>query len=110
MPLAFKPHLADVEKVEAVMSGQRILRYDMISAGSVAGQLTEKTPEEIRDGFGLETKLPALWLMDLDGGVELAAGDRLTVNGRVYRVVASPRVSDAEVRSSHQSVVCERDA
>ena len=109
MGLFLKPHTASVSKVSPVVSGNRILRYERSVVGSVSGQMTEKTSNEIREGFGLETRFPALWLMDLGSAIVLAAGDVLTVAGRTYRVVAPGRVSDAEAVTSHLSVVCERD-
>lgn len=109
MGLVFKPHTATVEKVSAVMSGDRITRYERTAVGSVTGQMTEKQPSEIASDYGLETKRPALWLMDVGEAVSLAAGDRLTVNGRTYRVLTSGRTSDAVELGSHVSFVCERE-
>lgn len=109
MGLAYKPHTALVEKVSAVMSGDRITRYERMEVGSVTGQMTEKTPSEISSDYGLETKNPALWLMDMGEAIVPSAGDRLTVNGRVYRVLTSGQTSDAVYAGSHLSVVCEQE-
>lgn len=108
MALVLKPHLALIERVSAVMAGNRILRYERTAAGSVAGQMTEKSADEVRHGFGMETVRPAVWLME-PGAADVAAGDRLTVNDRVYRVVAGPKVKDAEALTAHWVFVCERD-
>lgn len=93
--------------MQEVTTGQQVTSFSRTASGTVAGQLTGKTPGEMVSGFSIEIKRPYLWLADGESASLMSEGDHLQVNGKHYRIAAGPIVFDAEFSSSFCKVLLE---
>lgn len=109
MSLFYKPHTATVTQVGELTSSGEIVGYtDLIPTVSVAGQLTEKTPQQALEMFGIDVQFPAVWLCDLGDADSIQVGFRMSVNSREYIIVAGPQRMDAEPITSHARYLVRR--
>jgi len=107
--LYWKPHTLVVTQRTSVTISSAVVGYsDLVPTVSVQGQMTEKTPGEALEAFGIDVSFPAVWLCDLDDADSIKVGDKGTYNSRDYRVVAGPKRMDAETITSHAMYLCER--
>ena len=108
MPLARRPQTAAVEAVAATVSSSEITAYTFGSPTNIRGQLTEKSPQQALEGWGIDTEFPAVWLCNQSDASSIKVGDRMTINTRVYIVLAGPQIMDAESRTSHARYLVQR--
>lgn len=111
MPLFYKPHTAGVGAVSATVASNEITGYAYSGFTLlIKGQLTEKTPQQALEMFGISPAFPAVWLCDLADAGSFKIGDKVQVNAREYRVIAGPQRMDAEPITAHARFLWERYA
>lgn len=106
MGLVWKPHDFVIWKlVPDVVSGV-IVRSEWVAGESVSGLLVEKSPSEVRDLIDLESRNPAVVLLDDASGI--VVGDRLELDEVFYRVLVDPQTHAMGLATDHARLIVER--
>lgn len=108
MPLPLKPQTASVSAVSATEVSGEITTYAYGAATNIGCHLTEKTSQYAVESWGIDTEYPAVLLVDLSDAGSIKVGDRLTVNSRLYIVLAGPQKMDAESITAHARYLVQR--
>lgn len=108
MGLAHKPHTITITPKSATDVGTERTGYADGETAQISGQLTEKTPSEALERYGLDLRFPAIFLCDLDDADSLQVGYKFTLNSRTYFVQAGPKRMDAETLTEHALYVVDR--
>lgn len=106
MALVWKPHEFAIWKLIPTVVDGVLERSDWIAGETVGGLLVEKTPKEARDMIDLECRNPAVVLLDDDAGIEM--GDRLELDGILYRVLVDPLNHVMGLSTDHSRLIVER--
>lgn len=106
MPVPLKPHTATVTPRTFTESGDIVTGYTDGSTATVRGILTEKNPLEVMEAWGIAATFPATFLCDVGSGI--AIGDKLTVLGSDYRVLAGPQTVTTVSLLTHERFLVER--
>ncbi len=106
MALVWKPHDFVIWKLVPDVVDGVLVRSEWVSETTVSGLLVEKTPKEVRDSVDLDSKNPAVVLLDEGFGIEL--GDRLELNEVFYRVLVDPQVHAMGLATDHARLFVDR--
>ncbi|MFM9872723.1 MAG: hypothetical protein ACKVQS_04565 [Fimbriimonadaceae bacterium] len=106
MGLVWKPHDLVVWKLVPDVVDGVLVRSEWVSGATVSGLLVEKSSKEVKDLIDLESRNPAVVLLDDASGVEM--GDRLELDGVFYRVLADPQVLSMGLVTDHARLIVER--
>ena len=105
MSLLLKPHTVAVQPAEEVLDALgTVVGPDFRTGSSVKGQLTPEASTSVFERWGLELLRPHLFLCDAPDAVLFKTGYRVTFAGRTFRVMADPKVWDAEASTSHAEI------
>lgn len=107
--LRYKPHTVTVAPKSGTVSSSELTGYAAGSGVSVRGQVTEKTPQQALEMFGVVLSNPAVFLFEIADVASVKIGFVATLNGRSYWVAAGPQIMDAEPRTAHARVLLERN-
>ncbi len=109
MSLSFRPHTAEIWRVQPVLQSSRIVRFDRTSAGTILGQLSQ------RNGATLNLPLDpiqrgsrAVFLVNLEDAGQLSPGDQLQIRGEIYWIRGEIERYDADQATSHARVQLEK--
>lgn len=109
MALAFRPHSAEIWRVQPVLLSSRIVRFDRTSGGVVLGQLSQKNGATLSAPLDtVQRGSRAIFLVNVEDAGLLSPGDQLQIRGEIYWIRGEVEKFDADSSTSHARVHLEK--
>lgn len=105
--LRYRPNTVSVEAASENFSGGVASIANFAAAASVRCQVTPLATDVAFNTFSVETTAPILILANVADAAKFTVSSKVTYAGSVYRVVANPRVWNAEPRTSCIEVIAD---
>lgn len=101
MSLDCKPHSGTVLSAQEVEDTNSVVTgIDHEAGQTITGQLTPETFVSTYQNWGLDLKLPHLYLSDVEDSGKMKVGDIYRQGAREFEVMAGPRIWDADGSTS----------
>ncbi len=104
MALQFKPHSVTLLAHLPQMDGTRVIGHTWTAARSFDGLFLPKTTTSETDSVSTDPVRRAVFLCDVADAVGIGRGDRIALDGGVWRVAYDPAVFDAGLAADHARI------
>lgn len=99
--LYHKPHTAVLKVGAEVVASSVVGGVTRTGSAEIRGMLdTARLPDQVVAQWGIDSSLLAVWYCEI-ADATMREGDRLTIGGVSWMVLADPQKSDAETITSH---------
>ncbi len=106
MALRFRPHTLTHQPSQPIAAGGDITGHEWPSGGTMKGQLTPLAPKAVYDKFGIEdVERPHVLLLNLEDAEHVRKDDRFEMQGRVFSVLADPKLWNAIPSTSYGEIL-----